>query len=1046
MRILSSMKMILFLSLFVPIIVYGQATLKGIVVDTSSNEPLIGVNVTIQGTSIGAATDIDGKFLIFGIPERAFDVKISCVGYEPLITNIDFSKSQNVSRKFQLKPTVIQGEEVVVTAQMKGQLAAINQQITSNSIVNVVSEEKIQELPDANAAEAIGRLPGVALTRSGGEATGVVLRGLSSKFSNITIDGVKIPPTDPNSRDVDLSMISQGTLAGIELYKTLTPDQDADAIAGGINLVTRKAPSEMLLQTDVKGSYNYLMKSANQYDASARYGERFFNDILGVRLEGNVEKKIRSQENVATSYNTTDNPDLPTYGTYNIEEYDNDYSIKASTRQFTNEMRKRNGMQAALDVNTPDSGSVKLTGIYAFTNRNYMTYERQYSGTWIYDYQNVDQNMVTRNGSLQGKNYLLGLTIDWNGSYAESKVTNPTNFRTIFYGAGNSNPPNPIKENPEQFDAGANNDFTKVALDSMDTYKTENFDKELTGQFGLTKSVTFWDVFSNEIKVGVKYKEKSRWLDNDGMAWNTYQDAPFLDAQGHPIDFSGTPFAGTNSHVKLSDFVDMANIPTRTLLGTYTLSPLIDVGKYQMFQNMVQNSIFTAQINYGDIGAMALSNYFITERISSAYLMDNISIGGSIAMEFGVRMERERNDYLAHYGTNGAAGTGNVITINPASVVDTSTTYEKTLWFPNLQLTLRPTDFLTLRFAAYQAVARPDFSWRLPQLDVTKTGAPGGGGHGGTYTNITVGNPQLADATANNFETGVQIFGNNLGLLTVSAYYKRIDNLFQQINAAKVEWPANNPNQTMIVNGVQVPLSDAGYHRLDDLIPQFQLSEWLNTPAFANLLHNDINFSITAPYSSPNPSYAWGFELEHQLNFRFLPVKWLQNFTLTYNIQIARSETYFFMEKAVVDTQFNAAQYNAKGKLTQDSSYTSYLDHTVILVKKPMEDQPQLYGNAALGYDIGGFSARISVFYQGRYTRLYSVDGTSDAIVGEFIKWDLALKEQVTQKISLVLNIDNLFNKPETRYRYNNMFNWGYLPTQSYLYGRTLDFGVRVLL
>jgi outer membrane cobalamin receptor len=86
------------------------------------------------------------------------------------------------------------------------------------------------------------------------------------------------------------------------------------------------------------------------------------------------------------------------------------------------------------------------------------------------------------------------------------------------------------------------------------------------------------------------------------------------------------------------------------------------------------------------------------------------------------------------------------------------------------------------------------------------------------------------------------------------------------------------------------------------------------------------------------------------------------------------------------------------------------------------------------------------VFYQSRYTRLYSVDGTNDAIVGEFIKWDLALKEQVTQKISLVLNIDNLFNKPETRYNYNNVFDWGYLPTQSNLYGRTLDLGVRVLL
>jgi TonB-dependent receptor len=1046
MRIVSSTKRVLSLALFVPIIAFGQASIKGTVTDASNNETLIGANVIVEGTSLGAATDIEGQFRIVGIPERTFNIKISYVGYEPKILEIDFSKTKDVQKNIQMKPQIIQGEEVVVTAQMRGQLAAINQQITSNRIVSVVSEEKIKELPDANAAEAIGRLPGVSIIRSGGEATNVVMRGLSSKFSNITIDGVKIPPTDANSRDVDLSMMSQGALAGIELYKTLTPDQDADAIAGGINMVTRKAPSERLIRLDLKGSYNQLMKSANQYDLALRYGERFFDDILGVQLEGNVEKKIRSQENVSTSYNTTDNQSLPSSGHYNIDEYDNDYSIKASPRQFTNETRQRNGMQAILDFNTPDSGTVKLTGVYAFTNRNYITFERQYAGTWGCDFQNIDQNMVTRNGSLQGKNYLLGLTVDWNGSYAESKVTNPTNFRTMFYGIG-TNPPSPIKDHPEQLNSLADNDFTKASLDSMDRYKIENFDKELTGQLNLTKSVTLWNMFTNEIKVGVKYKEKSRWLDNFGFAWNTYQDAPFLDSQGNPIDFSGTPFAGTKSHVQLSRFVDMANIPTRNLLGLYTLAPIIDVGTYQLFQNMVQNSTFTASINYGTIGATALSNYFITERVSSAYFMDNVDIGRSVSLEFGVRMEQERNNYLAHYGTNGAAGTGNVITISQTSIVDTATTYEKTLWLPNVQLTLRPADFLTLRFAAYQALARPDFSWRLPQLDVTKASPLGGGGStSGTYTNITVGNPQLEDASATNYEMDIQIFGNTIGLLSVAAYYKRIDNMFHQTNAAKIEWPANDSTQTMIKNGVHVPLSDVGFHRLDELIPQLELSQWLKTPAFANLLHNDKNFTISVPYNCTNPSYAWGFELEHQFNFHFLPVKWLQNITLSYNVSIARSETYFFMEKAVIDTQFNAAQYSPKGKLIQDSAYVKYTDHTVILVKKPMEDQPQLFGNAVLGYDIGGLSARISVFYQSRYTRSYSVDGTNDAVVGEFIKWDLSLKQQITQKISLALNIDNLFNKSENRYRYNNVFAWGYLPTQSYLYGRTLALGVRVSL
>ena len=77
----------------------------------------------------------------------------------------------------------IEGEIAIVTAQAFGQRAAINQQLASNSVVNIVSAEKIEELPDATAAEAIGRLPGVSLKRSSGEANKVVIRGLSPKYN-----------------------------------------------------------------------------------------------------------------------------------------------------------------------------------------------------------------------------------------------------------------------------------------------------------------------------------------------------------------------------------------------------------------------------------------------------------------------------------------------------------------------------------------------------------------------------------------------------------------------------------------------------------------------------------------------------------------------------------------------------------------------------------------------------------------------------------------------------------------------------------------------
>ncbi|MGA9406539.1 MAG: carboxypeptidase-like regulatory domain-containing protein, partial [Bacteroidota bacterium] len=302
MKILPALKLIALALSLMPLVAFGQSTLQGVVTDSLTNEKLIGINVILEGTSLGSSTDIEGEYRITAIPHRSFTVKVSCIGYETKYAEVDFSTKNEVQLNVRLSQIILQRQAVVITAQMRGQVAAINEQVSSKTIVNVVSEEKIKELPDANAAEAIGRLPGVSLIRSGGEATKVVLRGLSSRFSNITVDGVKIPSTDSTSRDVDLSTISQGELAGIELHKTLTPDQDGDAIAGSINLVTRKAPSEREIVFDLMGDYNRLMNSARQYDITGRYGERFLDDVLGVQLQGNTERKIRSKEDITYSY------------------------------------------------------------------------------------------------------------------------------------------------------------------------------------------------------------------------------------------------------------------------------------------------------------------------------------------------------------------------------------------------------------------------------------------------------------------------------------------------------------------------------------------------------------------------------------------------------------------------------------------------------------------------------------------------------------------------------------------------------------------------
>jgi outer membrane receptor protein involved in Fe transport len=168
----------------------GSGSIKGVVLDKVTGDPLIGANIVVLNTSLGASANIDGEFTIYAVPAGQQSLKVSYIGCQPITVEVTVPDKGVLEQEFRLSPQIIEGEEVVVTAQARGQNAAINQQLASNKIVNIVSAEKMRELPDANLAESIGRLPGVSLGRTAGEADKVVVRGLSAQFNKVTIEGV----------------------------------------------------------------------------------------------------------------------------------------------------------------------------------------------------------------------------------------------------------------------------------------------------------------------------------------------------------------------------------------------------------------------------------------------------------------------------------------------------------------------------------------------------------------------------------------------------------------------------------------------------------------------------------------------------------------------------------------------------------------------------------------------------------------------------------------------------------------------------------------
>lgn len=989
-------RLLLFIIVIFSSISYAQGVLQGVVRDSVTNEGMIGANVILIGTAQGSSADLEGFYRISRIPDGNYRVKVSYIGYKPKEFDVTISSNKTTLLNVSLVPDVIVGTEIVITAQAVGQAAAINQQLSANTIVNVVSEQKIQELPDANAAESIGRLPGVSLLRSGGEASQIVLRGLAPKFTTITVDGVKINPTNANDRGVDLSTISQGSLAGIELFKALTSDKDGEALAGTVNLVTRKAPESRYIKIETKGNYNKLEKSLNQYNVIGKYGERFFDGLLGMQVNANLEKIIRSSENINYNYVSINNL--------------TDWNYNSLILTYSNEIRKRAGGSVIFDINTPDNGSIKFSNIYNETSRDWITHNRNYQQSGGIDYQYRDRkiNISIYSTSLHGENYLFGFDLNWNLAFSQSKVKPLVDYQMTFSEpstsvSGMKNVPAEYLKGPiEEWIPYAWNNFDRASLNTAYDRKSGNYDREKTALLDILRKYTLSNNITGEIKFGGKFRSKYRSHDEyEAVAtyylWKVPEYMRLPDGTYTKKDFTGTRFDGliNTSAISLDHFLD--DIPEdRMVWDIYRLYPLINRDYMKLWRELNINGFSTPKKENFDTNAEYVVNngtvangYSLTERVFAGYMMNTLQFGSLITLITGARVEYDYNDYTCLYSPQKLGG----FNWAPYGLLqEKSVNHKETVILPNLQMLIKATDFLNVRFAAYKALSRPDFNQRLPRFIAVAASSP--------Y--LRLGNPNLKNAEAWNFEVQTQFYGNAIGLFSINIFYKDIKNMHHTLS------------------GIQVK----GKKLVDSLGVNWQIF----TDKFP--FDESSQYNLTYTYNSSKPTRVWGFEVEHQANFRYLP-GFLKNIVLDYNFTFVRSETWYTRQK---DIEIPRPPFPPiRTKVLYDE-------------KRKLEDQPEFRSNVSLGYDYKGFSIRVSYSYQGEFTRSFSSDSRSDGVTNKYSRWDIALTQKATDYLTCILNLNNISNTKEMTSIANRLVNWPLLTDVVNIYGFTVDFGLRVEL
>ncbi len=741
---------------------YAQnGTITGKITAADSKAPLPGANVSLQGTTLGAATDLDGNYKISNIPRGNYTLKVSFIGYESRTLQVTVGDKSKLQLDFVLKPESIEGEEVIVTAQAIGQMQAINKQLSDNKIINVVSSARIQEVPDANAAESVGRLPGVSVLRSGGEGNKIVVRGLAPKFNQIKISGIQMSGSDPNNRSTDLSMISSNMLEGIEVSKTVTPDMDANVIGGVVNFELKEARSVKEgvghFALMAQGGYTNLANARNKfnnYKYMLSFANRFFNEKFGLFAQVDIERKNLTSNELGANYDHLGNSTT-------------DYIITGLNLYHVPRDRQRYNGALVLDYKLPE-GKIKLVNFFSSGNTKVVRRGESFdisNNLHSYTLTNSENKLTVVSNSLSFEQSIFGLNMKSSLSHSYSENKNPNGWTGEFVqtsaGLGQFN----LESNldPKSIPKAANNNFGSTFLHNFIT--NQSFTKEQIFSF---KSDFDFDLNLSEdismtVKFGGDYSHKTKYYNYDqfdgqglDLASAQYVDNLIITHFGFPQTLGTT--------IPLTYFGD-ANFDYGEFLGgDYNLAYPLNYGMMYELSNLLKSNYRNILENNGAI-AYGPNNFLSTtndyegfENQSGFYLMTTIRLGEDITFIPGIRYQHLKTSYTA------ARGIESPLNYYDYNHYDTTVVKEHGYWLPDVILRYKPVDWFDVRVSLTNTLSYPDYNAIIPRIDVATS-------------SIAWNNFDLNPSRATNYDLYLSFYSNYIGLFTFGGFLKEIKDL-----------------------------------------------------------------------------------------------------------------------------------------------------------------------------------------------------------------------------------------------------------------------------
>ncbi|UWZ85698.1 TonB-dependent receptor [Occallatibacter riparius] len=739
-------------------VVYSQnqkATLAGFVKD-STGALLQGARITLEPAVQPQVSNAQGAFVFSNLEPGKYKVTVSYVGFTSYTSDVDLTAGQNAQINAVLSVASANDQVLVVADRPLGEAEALNRTLAAENILQVLPAEVITSLPNANIADALGRMPSVTIERDEGEGKYVQIRGTEPRLSNTMVDGVTVPSPESGVRQIKLDTIASDLVESVEINKTLQANIDADGIGGSVNLVTKTASDTPTVALYGLGGYTPIMGGRTVNQAGGTVGKRFgATHKFGALMGGTYDFNGRGINDIEPD--PQPNPDgtlSPYYDTMDLRDYV--YN------------RTRWGLTGSADYKLNDGSDISVRGLFS-TFRNW-------GNKWSYTLNDHDNpqysqdwrrpNMAVGSLSVQGKHTINANTFQWNFAVGRSRSLS---------GSGSAK----YKWIGDDLSDSCYNDQSVAASvyrpgwsagcfgsgtansEDRDNYKLKSWAPPTFGQsvqLNLQASGDYARIYHigthyGTLELGGKIRNAHKF---DDTYDETFTPKTTMNVVDHPEWYS---------NFKDPDYYDK----------TYHIGTVTDYSKVRAYVDANQT-----QFNMSGGPGVNVNNYDLIERIPAGYLMNTIELHNRVRLVAGVRFEATHVSTLSF--------DQNAPTPPTTLTVKAGGDYLDVL--PSASLRFAIDKDSDLRLVYGRGLARPDpqdITAAASQIDISTTPAT-----------VGIGNPNLKAEHANNYDLLYERFLSHVGLIQAGYFYKQLSDPIVTLQTLTKNYPGNPGAYTLV--------------------------------------------------------------------------------------------------------------------------------------------------------------------------------------------------------------------------------------------------------